>query len=103
MGYVLPINSYRSQQYANRLMNENSNYSRISQLHHVNKIGDFMEEFEEIAEQQNVEQEKQVEKSPLAASNLQNEVIGYVNPNPANISVKNANVVKKGAVINAYI
>lgn len=107
MGYILPINSYRSQQYANRLIGVESNYSKISQLHHINKVGDVMEGFEEAVSQEKAKAKSkakiQEEKKPLAAADSQDRVIGYVHPNPANLSVANAQVVRKGAVINAYI
>lgn len=101
MSYVLPINSYRSQQYANRLLGVNNSYSEITQLQQVQKVSDFKESYEDVAEQKKSKMRK--EHDSLAASDLRNEVVGYVNPNPAKVSIKHDSVVTKGVVINAYI
>lgn len=102
MGYILPINSYRSQQYANRLMGDSESYSKIAQLHHVNKIGDFMEENKRSVDDERLNAKVKKEGRSLAAAESQKEVIGYVNPNPAHISVKHQPIVNRDAVINAY-
>lgn len=104
MGYILPVHSYQSQQYANRLRENEYNYSKVNQLHRINQISDFMEDFDEKVDEKYVERknEKGMQEKPLASSPSQHEVIGYVNPSPINISVKNVPIVQKDAAINAY-
>lgn len=102
MGYILPINSYRSQQYANRLLNRNDNYSKISQLQQVQKIDQFKENHEEVVNRERAKEQVREEHDSLAVSDFNHEVIGYVNPNPAELSIKNASIVKKVDMINAY-
>lgn len=104
MGYILPINSYQSQQYASRLRDEGSSYAKISQLHRINKIGDFMEDIEENVDKEYAKGKvnRENEENAFASSHSQYEVIGYENPNPINLSVKNVRIVHKDEAINAY-
>ncbi len=105
MGYILPVNSYRSQQYANRLMDE-PHFAKVSRLQRVNQVASFSEKFEEVAPRDEMNQYKKNEKmeeSRLAPAQSQHEVIGYVQPNPANLSPAIARVVEKGQAINAYV
>lgn len=96
MGYILPVNSYQSQQYANRLMDD-SHFAKVSRLQRVNQVSSFVGKFEEASEGEK-------ERVPqLAATRSQHEVKGYVNPNPANLSPAISHVVGKGRAINAYV
>lgn len=103
MGYVLPINSYRSQQYANRLLDVTDSYAKVSKLRHIPKVGDYKEGFEHATKQSESKRKIQGKHDTLAASRSRTEVVGYVHPNPVNISIENGPVIQKGTVINAYI
>lgn len=105
MGYILPINSYRSQQYANRLADD-PHFARISQLHRVNQVASFQERFDQVVSQEEMHDEKhnRMEKrSQLAKVPSQSEVLSYINPNPANLSPAIARAVGKGVAINTYV
>lgn len=105
MGYILPVNSYQSQQYANRLADD-PHFARISQLHRVNQVASFQERFDQFVseEEKNEEKDNQKEKkSQLANVPSQSKVHGYVNPNPANLSPAIAKAIGKGVAINAYV
>lgn len=106
MGYILPVNSYQSQQYANRLADD-PHFARVSRVHRINQLASYQESFdkslvleEEMHNSQNDQKEK---KSQLADRPSQSEVLGYINPNPANLSPAIAKVVGKGVAINAYV
>lgn len=101
MGYILPVNSYQSQQYANRLMDE-PHYAKISRLQRVNQVASFMENFEDAASDERARKAEEERGPELAAAKSQHEYIGYVNPNPVGFSPIIANIVDKGKVFNAY-
>lgn len=107
MGYVLPINSYRSQQYANRLVEE-PHFARISQLHRITPVASFQERFDRVIAdkdmyREKLDEEKKKKKSTSAQVPSQNRVLNYTHPNPANLSPAIAQVVGKGANINTYV
>lgn len=104
MGYVLPFNSYQSQQYANRLMDD-THFAKVSRLQRVNQMVSFSEKYEEVVYESEVSKKKEnerVKESQLAPAVSQREFIGYVHPNPACLSPAIAHVVEKGKAINAY-
>lgn len=102
MGYIIPVNSIQSQQYANRMMGE-YNFATVQRLQPVKLNSDFQESFEESIVAKQANQEVYNKKSALASSDSQSKLKGYTRPNPANLSPAISKVVGKGAAINTYI
>lgn len=101
MGYILPVNSFQSQQYANRMM-EHGNFAEISRVPRVNAKSDFQRDFETPMSSQQIDRERMQEKSSLASSQSKSDYVGYIYPNPANLSPAISQVVGKGLAINTY-
>ncbi|MDS9470397.1 hypothetical protein [Sporosarcina pasteurii] len=93
MGYILPVNSFQTQQFANRIMAYNK-IAEVPRLHKINLNADFS---------QQAYQGKMQQKLSLASPNSQFTNQGYIYPNPANLSPTIAHLVGKGIAINAYV
>lgn len=99
MGYILPVNNYRSQQYAMRLM-QDEHYAKISSLHRVTPVEEFMHQYEEAVAKKYPKQE--IDNKPVAASYPKQAPLFYENPNPAELSNEMIQVVDRKAALSAY-
>lgn len=104
MGYILPVNSYQSQQYANRLAVD-PHFARVSRIHRVSSLASFQERFDKVIseEMRNRKNDQRKKQSHLANCPPHSEILSYINPNPANLSSSIAKVVGKGVAVNAYV
>lgn len=101
MGYILPIQSYRSQQYATRLIN-NENELKVSKLDCVNQIGDFMDQYEETVNKKRMKSEQQNKRYNESANLKKENITYYVNPNPVHVSIDVYKVVDRQSALDAY-
>lgn len=100
MGYLLPIRSIRSEQYANRMSMEPYNFAYIGSVQPMKLKSGFLEEFEN---KTNSWKEEQPMDKKFSASPAHNPYTGYVAPNPANLSPLIALTVGKGIKVNTYV
>ncbi|MHA6258473.1 hypothetical protein ACXYMX_01045 [Sporosarcina sp. CAU 1771] len=99
MGYLLPIRSIQSEQYANRMSMAPYNFAYIGNVQSVKLRSNFLDEFHNqsdfTSEEQNTDK-----KSPKAPA--PNPYRGYIPPNPTKLSSQIALSVGKGITINTY-
>ena len=104
MGYVLPIKSIQSEQYANRMTLKPYNFAAVDSLQKVKLKSDFLENFEESLQlQYQQEKEKFEERSQsqvIPSSHLHRR---YSQPNLADLSPVISQIVGKGMNINTYV
>ena len=104
MGYILPIQNYQAQQYAERMNNERHNFAYINRVNPVrlnlnNEEANYWDSFhanEDKRREQQMKKRKNRAPRPLAKN-------GFIAPNPAQFSPEIAEVVGKGQAINAYV
>lgn len=99
MGYLLPIRSIRSEQYANRMSIAPYNFAYIGRVQPMKLESDFFDEFHNQASSEREEQSMAKKSSSPPASNPYQ---GYIVPNPANLSPLIALAVGKGITVNTY-
>lgn len=100
MGYILPIRSLQSEQYANRLQHQEYRFATIQKVAPIPGKTDFTKEYEQrklsLQEEQRQQSRRNIARSPITQP-------VYSMPNPANLSPAIAQVVQKGMSINQYI
>lgn len=107
MGYILPIQNYQAQQYAERMNNERHNFAYINRVNPVrlnldneeaNYWDNLLESEDRRREEQMKKRKNRVPRSPQPLAKK-----GFIAPNPAQFSPEIAEVVGKGQSINAYV
>jgi len=102
MGYVLPIKSIQSEQYANRMNLEPYNFAKIDRVEAIKLKSDFLESFEEFLQNQEQQRKNKKDEDQLKAVPSPRLLRGYIQPNPANLSPAISQIVGKGLNINVY-
>ena len=106
MGYILPIQNYQAQQYAERMNNERHNFAYINRVNPVrlnldNEEANYWDAFLENEDKRREEQtKKRKNRAPHSQPLAKN---GFIAPNPAQLSPEIAEVVGKGRSINTYV
>ncbi|AOV08435.1 hypothetical protein [Sporosarcina ureilytica] len=98
MGYILPVSSFRSQQYANRIM-ASEETAEIPRVHRIDMNTDFSQVLERTIISQQVIKEQMQQKRSLAPLNSQSTIYS----NQANLLPANAPMIGKGIAINTYV
>ena len=104
MGYILPIQNYQAQLYAERMNSERHNFAYINRVNPVrlnldNEEANYWDSFhanEDKRREQQMKKRKNRAPRPLVKN-------GFIAPNPAQFSPEIAEVVGKGRSINAYV
>ena len=101
MGYILPIQPFQSQQYANRLQMSNYDFAHINAVQPIKMKSIFDDQLEERSKQL----EEEDESISVSSHSFRQPVPykGFIQPNPVNLSPEIAKVSGKGNQINAYI
>lgn len=100
MGYILPIQSIQSQQYANRLQIDNYDFAHINAVQPIKMKSLFEDELEQREKRFNGDEES-TQKSNIISYPVP--YIGFIQPNPINLSPEIAKLNGKGNQINTYI
>ncbi|ARD49125.1 hypothetical protein [Sporosarcina sp. P33] len=102
MGYILPIQNYQAQQYAERMNNDRHNFAYIGRVHPVRLNNEESSYWEDVLEEEDRRREEQLQQQKKRAPQPLVKK-GFIAPNPAQLSPEIANVVGKGQAINAYV
>lgn len=105
MGYLLPIQPIQSQQYANRINMEPDHFATIGRLERIEQTSSFLESFKETLHSQDEEKKREGGESggELKSMSSPQSYMGYVKPNPSNLSPAISQIVGKGMSVNKYI
>lgn len=102
MGYILPIQNYQAQQYAERMNNERHNFAYIGRVSPVRlKNGESSYWEDVLADEERRREEQMKQRNNRAPQPLVKK--GFIAPNPAQFSSEIADVVGKGRSINTYV
>lgn len=106
MGYILPIQPFQSQQYAERMNSERKNFTYIDRVNRIRLQNEESEYWKDVLEEENKRRkdrleeqfdERQNQAPPPPVKN------GFIAPNPAEFSLDLAEIVGKGQAVNEYI
>lgn len=104
MGYVLPIKSIQSEQYANRINAKPYNFAHVGKSEKVKFKSDFIDDFEaRLFDDEEQDEERDGDNSEQQPSPQPLKGYGYIQPNPANLSPAISQIVGKGLNVNAYV
>ncbi|MET1014518.1 MAG: hypothetical protein ABWX61_08425 [Paenisporosarcina sp.] len=101
MGYILPIQPFQAQQYANRLQMSNYNFAHVNAVLPIKMKSIFEDQMEE----QSKKHEEEDESVSTSSHSFRQAVPykGFIQPNPVNLSPEIAKVSGKGIQVNTYI
>lgn len=103
MGYILPIQQFQAQQYAERMNNERHNFAYINRVSPVRLREDESSYWEDLLEDEGRMQEEKMEERRMKRVPRPLVKRGPIAPNPAQLSPEIAEVVGKGLAVNAYV
>ncbi|MDV6376895.1 hypothetical protein ORD22_01275 [Sporosarcina sp. GW1-11] len=103
MGYILPIQNFQSQQYAERMNNQPHNFAYIDRISPVRLNNEESNYWEDVLQEEDRRHKEQMEERNMKRAPQSLAKNGFIAPNPAKLSPAIAEVVGKGLSINAYV
>lgn len=100
MGYLLPIHSIQSQQYADRMNRESSTFTKIDRVAKVSFTEELLSR-DVLSEQNHLDVYDEKEKTAIVSPPSSYEKAN--GPNPANLSPVLAKITGKGLFVNKYV
>ncbi|MCG7334262.1 hypothetical protein MHZ95_03090 [Sporosarcina sp. ACRSM] len=100
MGYLLPIHSIQSQQYADRMNREPSTFTKIDRVAKVSFTEELLSR-DVLSEQNHLDVYDEKEKTAIASPPSSYEKAN--GPNPVNLSPILAKITGKGLFVNKYV
>lgn len=106
MGYILPIQPFQSQQYAERMNSERKNFTYIDRVNRVRLQNEESEYWKDVLEEENQRRKEQLEEQfdeRQTQAPLPPVKSGFIALNPAEFPQDLAGIVGKGQAVNEYI
>ncbi|PIC64352.1 hypothetical protein CSV79_06905 [Sporosarcina sp. P13] len=103
MGYILPIQNFQSQQYAERLNKQPHNFASIGRVSPVRMRNEESNYWEDVIGEEDRRRKEQKEERNMKRAPQSLAKNGFIAPNPAKLSPTIAEVVGKGLSVNAYV
>ena len=103
MGYIIPIQPYQSQIYANRMLMDDYNFAYVSNVQGIKMKPLFENHLAELQEKEISDEQQDKELLERQEPSIPPLYKSFIHPNPVNLSPIIAEISGKGNNVNVYI